>query len=113
MRYAMLALVVLGALAACTAQTVTLTYQPKQCDQTPWQAWYGNGSIQFVKAPTDAELIIAYYGSKNITVDDVKRVDSGKLACQACHVCDTTYSFTVHVSPTDAARLEALNWTRG
>lgn len=31
--------------------------------KTPWEQWYEEGNIHFIKAPTESELITAYYGT--------------------------------------------------
>jgi hypothetical protein len=97
----------------CTATSTLhayVTYQPMQCREEPWQAWYREGHIQFIKAPTDEELIKAYYGSQNINVISVQKLDSKGATCQACSVCPKSYSFSAAVSPENVAKLKQLGW---
>ena len=92
-------------------QTVTLNYQPKQCQSTPWQEWYENGSIQFVKEPTQAELATAYYAEEyGVQLENFTRQESGMMACEACDVCDTSYYYQARAPMTDAQTLEGLGW---
>ncbi|MGB9939836.1 hypothetical protein [Methanosarcina sp.] len=75
--------------------------------KTPWDQWYEEGNIRFIKAPSQPELIIAYYGTVyNIEVFDVKRVEG----------CDLYYSgdgffYTAKVRENDFAKMKDLGWT--
>ena len=91
-----------------------VTYQPMQCQQTPWQKWYADGNIQFVKEPTDEGLLIAYYSqTQNITVSGYSKLQNhGIVSCSACDVCSTDYYIQASVSPSDAAKMENLGWSR-
>jgi hypothetical protein len=110
----MLLLVLAALIAACAPQvqqTVTMRYQPVQCEDTPWQAWYAKGNIQFIAEPSDAELIMTYYGSEyNLNVDNVQRIDSDQAVCEACGVCPMPYHFTAEIAYEDQSRLESLGW---
>ncbi len=91
--------------------TGLLKYQPVQCVDTPWQEWYSSGVIQFIKEPTDQELITAYYSQKyNITIESAERVDSGLATCQACDVCATSYYFVAEAAQGDAEKLAETGW---
>lgn len=37
-------------------------------EKNPWDQWYEEANIQFIKTPTRSELITAYYG----TVHDIE-----------------------------------------
>ncbi|MCL5666290.1 MAG: immunoglobulin domain-containing protein [Patescibacteria group bacterium] len=91
--------------------TVQLTFQPMQCEDEPWQKWYSEGGIKFIKEPTDEELIMAYYGqAHSLQINSASRADSGNATCNACYACPKSYSFTATVPASDAAALEALGW---
>lgn len=90
---------------------IQFSYQPKQCQEAPWDAWYASGAIQFIKAPTDADLIVAYYGDKGISVSDVQRIESDRVVCQACDICPTTHSFTLKARAGDKLVLSEDGWT--
>ena len=67
---------------------VEAAYQPMQCESTPWEEWYANGSVQFLREPTDTELIAAYYSSElNVNIEAVRKVDFDGAVCEACSVC--------------------------
>ena len=42
--------------------TVEMKYRISE-EKTPWDQWYEEGNIQFIKAPTQSELITTYYGT--------------------------------------------------
>lgn len=93
------------------SSTVSLVLQPKQCTTEPWQTWYKEGNIKFVKAPTDEQLIKAYYSQKyGINIISVNRSDIGKTTCQACNSCSKNYVFTMEVKSEDVAKLTSLGW---
>jgi hypothetical protein len=75
-------------------------------DKAPWDKWYEEGHIQFIKAPTPSELIVAYYGTvHSIQIFDVKKVEG----------CDLNYSYggfyyTAKVKESDSAKMRDLGW---
>jgi hypothetical protein len=82
-----------------------------QCIQLPWDAWYALGKIQFFKAPTEKELATAYFSNEfNIEIADFSRIESGKLTCQACSTCQTSYYFSVTVKSQARQKLIELGW---
>jgi hypothetical protein len=89
---------------------VELTYQPKQCVKTPWEKWYESGATKFIKAPTDAELIAAYYSSKNIEVRKIQKIDSNAIVCEACEVCPTAHTFQLAANSQNVAALTQDGW---
>ncbi|KYC51101.1 MAG: hypothetical protein AMQ74_01170 [Candidatus Methanofastidiosum methylothiophilum] len=98
----------------CTSSALTtMKFQPMQCEQTPWEKWYADGNIQFVKAPTDSELIVAYYSNVyKIELTEVKKVESGNAVCEACGVCPTSYYFSAKVKSSNLAKMTELKWTK-
>jgi hypothetical protein len=91
----------------------SLSYQPKMCEKTPWQVWEENSGRVYIRAPTDEEIIKHYYASVyNIDVRDVKKIQLGKVTCQACDVCPETYRFELTVNASEIQPLRDEGWTR-
>ncbi len=94
-----------------TNGTVWLTYSPIQCDGNPWEKWYAEGNIQFVKEPTEKQLVISYYSQVySISINGYNQVqgDDGAV-CMACSCPrgDTLWAF---VSLSDADKMKQLGW---
>lgn len=106
-------LVILSLGCTLSNEVVNIKFQPMQCEQTPWEKWYAEGGIQFVKAPTDSELILAYYSNVyKIELTEVKKVESGNAVCEACSVCPTSYYFSARVNSSNLAKMTELKWTK-
>ena len=92
---------------------LTLSYQPRMCEKTPWQVWEENSGRVYIRAPTDEEIIRNYYQSVyTIDVRDVKKVQLGGVACQACDVCSETYRFELTVNANEMQVLLSEGWMR-
>jgi hypothetical protein len=90
-----------------------LSYQPKMCEKTPWQVWEENSGRVYIRAPTDEEIIKHYYQAVyNIDVRDVKKIELGGVACQACYVCSETYHFELTVNVSERQVLISEGWMR-
>ena len=90
----------------------SLVFQPKQCTTEPWQTWYKSGAIKFIQAPTDEQLIKAYYSQKyGVNIISAMRSDTGGVSCQACNACLKNYIYTIEVNSADSAKLVSLGWT--
>ena len=98
----------------CTSNApITMKFQPMQCEETPWEKWYAEGNIQFIKEPTDSELIIAYYSNVyKIELSEVKKVESGNAVCEAWNICPTSYYFSAKVKNSDSSKMSELKWTK-
>jgi len=98
----------------CTSNAlITMKFQPMQCEETPWEKWYAEGNIQFIKAPTDSELIIAYYGNVyKIELTEVKKVETGNAVCEACNICPQSYYFSAKVKSSDSAKMTESKWAK-
>ena len=93
---------------------IALTYQPMQCEQTPWQVWEANSGRVYIRAPTDEEIIRHYYRAVyGIDVAIVTRVSSGMMACQACSICPWFYRFEVTVNASKMQPMIDEGWKRG
>ena len=89
----------------------SIQFQPLQCVDTPWQEWYKNGSIVFVKAPTEAELATAYYNAEyGIEMRDFRQVDERSVAVSAVCGNARSYIFIASVSPSDIESMMFLGW---
>ena len=92
---------------------LSLSYQPKMCEKTVWQAWEENSGRVYIRAPTDEEIIKHYYASVYSTdVRDVKKIQLGIVTCQACDVCPETYRFGLTVNASEMQPLLDEGWTR-
>jgi len=98
----------------CTSNAlITMKFQPMQCEETPWEKWYAEGNIQFIKAPTDSELIIAYYSNVyKIELTEVKKVETGNAVCEACNICPQSYYFSAKVKSSDSAKMIESKWVK-
>jgi hypothetical protein len=86
--------------------TVVMKY-PVSEEETPWDLWYKEGNIQFIKAPTKPELITAYYGTVyGIEISDVQKVKS----CDSGYPCEN-YFYIGKVKETDSAKMKDHGWT--
>ena len=93
--------------------TLSLSYQPMQCEKTVWQTWEANSGRVYIRAPTDEEIIRHYYSSVyGIDVMNVTKVDSGLMSCEACSVCPQTYHFGLTVNASVMQPLLDEGWTR-
>ncbi len=92
---------------------LAFSYQPKQCEKTPWQVWEENSGRVYIRAPTDEEIIKHYYASVySIDVRNVKKIQLGTMTCQACDVCPETYRFGLTVDASERYPLIDEGWTR-
>lgn len=91
-------------------QVISLTYQGLQCEDEPWDVWYSEGNIKFIKAPTEQELIIAYYSSKNIEIKNIEEFSAG-IVCQACSVCPDSNYYVATINQDNKDILIADGWT--
>ncbi|WP_440954379.1 hypothetical protein ACSAZK_12140 [Methanosarcina sp. Mfa9] len=86
---------------------VELQFEPIPGILNPWDRWYAKGNIQYIKAPTEKELITAYYGSEyNIEIIDVIRIE----ACELAYSCDETFFYIVTVKENDSEKMKDLGW---
>ena len=108
-----LVLVLILSLGCTSNALITMKFQPMQCEETPWEKWYAEGNIQFIKAPTDSELITAYYSNVyKIELKEVKKIESGNAVCEACNICPTSYYFTAVVKNSDVGKMAESKWIK-
>lgn len=90
-----------------------MQYQPLQCQETPWNAWYESANSTNKSLETEAAISTAYYNSMfNITVSSFDRIGTNRPACFTCDICSQDYYYTVAVQSTDIPRMGNLGWTR-
>jgi hypothetical protein len=84
---------------------VEIRYTIAENEKTPWDQWYEEGNVQFIKAPTPSELIIAYYGTVyNIDLFDVNKVESSDNS-------SGEFSYSAKVKENDLQKMTDLGWT--
>jgi hypothetical protein len=92
---------------------VEMKYQPMQCQETPWDIWYKEGEINFIKVPTEQELAIAFYGIEHdAEVKEFRKVESQAVVCSACDTCPTSHYYTAKISEESIAAMEGLGWQK-
>lgn len=96
--------------ATTTQNKITMVYQPMQCQETPWGVWYALGEVNFIKAPTETELISAYYSSQSIEISNPQKIVQDIMVCEACDTCATAHKFTVQTTPDMVEKLAATGW---
>lgn len=86
---------------------IELQYEPIPGILNPWDRWYAEGNIRFIRPPTEKELITAYYGSVySIEIIDVIRIE----ACELAYSCDETFLYILKVQEKDAEKMKELGW---
>ena len=84
---------------------VEIRYMITESEKTPWDKWYEEGNIQFIKAPTPSELIIAYYGTVyNIELSSVNKVVGSEIN-------SSEEFYTAKVKTSDLEKMKELGWT--
>lgn len=84
-------------------------YQPKQCEVLPWMKWKEESLIMWAKEPTEEEVASAYFINIDVDAKNFLKIDSGKMACEACDICPTSYYYQVESKT--AGKLLELGWT--
>jgi hypothetical protein len=75
--------------------------------KAPWNKWYEEGNIQFIKAPTQSELIIAYYGTVyNIELNEVNRIEDGNHS----NPLNGSY-YVAKIKANESDKMKTLGWT--
>lgn len=87
-----------------------MKFQPIQCTETPWRAWYRNINITSDKQPPEEQLVVSFYSTNyGIIVKDFKMryADNPVLA-----VCGNpeSYYITANVSNFDIGKMAKLGW---
>lgn len=89
---------------------VWMAFEPVQCNGNPWDQWYASGGIAFVKAPTEKELLTAYFSNvHNVQVFDYKSFTIYEIVCQACH-CSRGDEVRVLINASDKPNLMKAGW---
>lgn len=82
-------------------EIVEMQSQEMVCDQSPWQLWYTQGDINFIKEPTEKELAVAYFST--IYEIDISDFSSESLEDGMCR-------YTVKVKHSDMKILSEMGW---
>lgn len=95
--------------------TVWLTTPLHQCEEPRWISWHNGLGRTYIRAPTSEEILIEFMETQaHIEVLEVRRNESGQMACQACG-CQSGISYSVRVHEKDAKTLESMSsqqWIR-
>jgi hypothetical protein len=76
-------------------------------EKAPWDKWYEEGNIQFIKAPTPSELIIAYYSTvHNIELYDVNKTEDSNLS----NSLNKSY-YVAKIKTNDFEKMKTFGWT--
>jgi len=93
-----------------SGSTKILYYSPIQCGGNPWEIWYTNGGIFFIKAPTEQELVHAYYSNVyNVQILSFETKKVSDIVCLACS-CPRGDIIIVSTSSSDAQKMLSLGW---
>ena len=65
------------------------------------------GEINFIKAPTESELIVAYYSSKDIEILNLS--SKAQMVCEACG-CPESITYDVQVYKYAIADMQDDGW---
>ena len=115
-KYVIIALCIAAlVLSSCAySKNLWFSFQPMQCEKTPWEEWYSEGHVQFVKAPTEEQLITTYFSNaSSIEVIGFRRitVPEGTAVCDACNTCPQGYHIEVLVKGSLSKNMKSLGWT--
>lgn len=84
-------------------EVVEMQSEQMQCDQTPWQLWYADGDVNFIREPTEKELVIAYFSTiYEIEISDFDSVTLENGMCQ----------YTIKVKQAYTKSLSEIGWQR-
>ncbi|WP_394701089.1 hypothetical protein [uncultured Methanolobus sp.] len=82
-------------------EAVTMMSEEMNCNQTPWQTWYSEGNISFLKEPSEEELIVAYFSTVyNIEVSGLNSVSLEGEKCQ----------YTIEIKESAVETLTEMGW---
>jgi putative hemolysin len=91
--------------------SVTLYYQPMQCQYTPWELWLSNSSIRFIKQPTQEDIAKMYYSQAlNITLLSFDQQAITDATCDVCNVCPQSIKYIAKVDVKDVNTMISDGW---
>ncbi|WP_292471391.1 hypothetical protein [Methanolobus sp.] len=80
---------------------VEMQSEQMNCNEAPWQLWYTEGDINFLKEPTEEELVITYFSTVyEIEVSDFTSVSLNDGMCQ----------YNLKVKYSDVDTLSEMGW---
>lgn len=89
---------------------IVLIYQPVQCREDVWDKWYSSGEINYIRAPSESELIQDYYANLEYQIE-VEEFISDLATCEACFVCASGNYFEGKLIEGDPDDFIADGWT--
>jgi hypothetical protein len=90
--------------------TIQMLYQPMQCKETPWMAFYNSGAVKFKTPPSEQMLIKVYLAYKGITISSSKKVKGG-AGCLACNVCPLGHYWVINLDSQFMSKMVELGFT--
>jgi hypothetical protein len=93
MKFILLLFLILIFSSCSTIDTSENTYQYTgvQCVDEPWISWYKKSGINFIRAPTEEELIEMYYLEKEVKINSIEVIIPDTSTCEACNICAKSY----------------------
>ncbi|MFH1256653.1 MAG: hypothetical protein V1494_05165 [Candidatus Diapherotrites archaeon] len=92
--------------------TATVYYSPIQCRGNPWEQWYDSGAVNYLKAPTEEELVKDYYSLvEKIEIIKVEVIPAppGTTVCMACS-CSNGDTIKATVEAKNREKMLSLGW---
>lgn len=90
--------------------TLQLSYSPIQCGQNPWEIWESNSGRQYVRAPTEEEVLKNYYSSVHgIEILNYSSVQVHEVVCAAC-TCSRPDVLGIKIYEKDKEKMLSLGW---
>lgn len=91
-------------------EQIEIKFQPVQCSDTPWKKWYKEGKANFVKEPSQEELIIAYYSQiYDIDVSNFRLISASNPVLAVCGNLES-YHIIVTISEFDLKAMLQGGW---
>ncbi len=88
--------------------------QPTQCQTNPWEIWHNDENRQYIRAPTEEEIIKEWLSVKfGIELDGYRQMDADpdQVVCSACS-CPRGDTIEIKVTGKDLYRLDSLGFVR-
>jgi len=89
---------------------IKLKGQPAQCVDTPWEAWFREGNIEYPSTPTHDQLITDYYAEQNIEIIKTWNIPIPVKVCTGCGFCPRGYTLIIKVYEYDVQKLLDDSW---
>ncbi|MBS3068978.1 hypothetical protein J4441_01285 [Candidatus Micrarchaeota archaeon] len=91
--------------------TVWLSYEPIQCGGNPWQIWEAESGRQYIRAPTEEEILTAYYLQVyGVEILQYQSRYTHGIVCLACS-CPRGDTISIEVYEKSKAKMLSLGWS--